>query len=102
MPSHLTGIDLNRAGTPLLEIVTTPCLHSAEEVIQYLKKLHQLVRFLDICDGNMEEGSFRCDVNISIKTVEAKSWALEQSLKTSTHFDLLKKQFTMRWRDKLT
>lgn len=62
-----TGIDLNRAGTPLLEIVTTPCLHSAEEAINYLKTLHQLVRFLGICDGNMQEGSFRCDVNLSIK-----------------------------------
>lgn len=62
-----TGIDLNRAGMPLLEIVTTPCLRSAEEAICYLKTLHQLLRFLGICDGNMQEGSFRCDVNLSLR-----------------------------------
>lgn len=65
--SGYSGIDLNRAGTPLLEIVTTPCLFSSHEAVSYLKKLHQLVQFLDICDGNMQEGSFRCDVNLSLK-----------------------------------
>jgi len=60
-------IDLNRAGNPLLEIVTTPCFNNAEEVVTYLKNLQELVRFLDICDGNMQEGSFRCDVNLSLK-----------------------------------
>ena len=65
--SEFTGIDLNRAGTPLIEIVTAPCLYSTEEAIKYLKSLHQLVRFLGICDGNMQEGSFRCDVNLSLK-----------------------------------
>jgi aspartyl-tRNA(Asn)/glutamyl-tRNA(Gln) amidotransferase subunit B len=60
-------IDLNRAGNPLLEIVTAPCFTSAKEVIIYLKTLQELVRFLDICDGNMQEGSFRCDVNLSLK-----------------------------------
>ncbi len=62
----MTGIDLNRAGTPLLEIVTEPDLNSAKEAIQYLRKLHQLVMWLGICDGNMQEGSFRCDANVSI------------------------------------
>lgn len=62
----MTGIDLNRAGTPLLEIVTEPDLNSAKEAIQYLRKLHQLVTWLGICDGNMQEGSFRCDANVSI------------------------------------
>ncbi|WP_192483708.1 MULTISPECIES: Asp-tRNA(Asn)/Glu-tRNA(Gln) amidotransferase subunit GatB [Cysteiniphilum] len=62
-----TGLDYNRAGTPLLEIVTHPDFRSAEEVICYLKDLHQLVQHLGICDGNMQEGSFRCDVNLSIR-----------------------------------
>ncbi|OHE75580.1 MAG: aspartyl/glutamyl-tRNA amidotransferase subunit B [Verrucomicrobia bacterium RIFCSPHIGHO2_12_FULL_41_10] len=62
-----TGIDLNRAGTPLLEIVSEPELRSASEAVNYLKTLHSLVRYLGICDGNMQEGSFRCDANISIR-----------------------------------
>lgn len=62
----MTGIDLNRAGTPLLEIVSEPDLNSAKEAIQYLRKLHQLVTWLGICDGNMQEGSFRCDANVSV------------------------------------
>jgi aspartyl-tRNA(Asn)/glutamyl-tRNA(Gln) amidotransferase subunit B len=60
-------IDLNRAGTPLLEIVTEPCMHSAEEAFQFLTSLRKLVRWLEVCDGNMEEGSLRCDANISIR-----------------------------------
>ncbi len=60
-------VDLNRAGTPLLEIVSEPDIRSAEEAILYLKKLHAIVRYLDISDANMQEGSFRCDVNISIR-----------------------------------
>ena len=63
----LTGIDLNRAGTPLLEVVSEPDLRSPEEAVAYLKKLHTLVRTLKICDGNMQEGSFRCDANVSIR-----------------------------------
>ena len=62
-----SGIDLNRAGTPLLEIVSEPDMRSAEEAVTYLKTLHRLVRYLNVCDGNMQEGSFRCDVNISIR-----------------------------------
>ncbi len=62
-----SGIDLNRAGTPLLEIVSEPDMRSAKEAVSYLKALHSLVRFLEICDGNMQEGSFRCDANVSIK-----------------------------------
>ncbi len=62
-----TAIDLNRAGVPLLEIVTEPCLHSSEEAFAYITALRKLVRWLDICDGNMEEGSMRCDANISIR-----------------------------------
>ncbi|MCE5386971.1 MAG: Asp-tRNA(Asn)/Glu-tRNA(Gln) amidotransferase subunit GatB [Acidithiobacillus sp.] len=62
-----SGIDLNRAGTPLLEIVSEPDLRSASEAVAYLKKLHALVRYLDISDGNMQEGSFRCDANVSMR-----------------------------------
>lgn len=63
----LSGIDLNRAGTPLLEIVSEPDLRSAKEAVVYMKKLHQLVVYLGICDGNMQEGSFRCDANVSVR-----------------------------------
>ena len=64
---NFTGIDLNRAGTPLLEIVSEPDMRSAEEAVAYMKKVHTLVRYLDISDGNMQEGSFRCDANVSIR-----------------------------------
>ncbi len=63
----MTGIDLNRAGTPLLEIVSDPDMRSAAEAVAYLKKLHTLVRYLDISDANMQEGSFRCDANVSVR-----------------------------------
>jgi aspartyl-tRNA(Asn)/glutamyl-tRNA(Gln) amidotransferase subunit B len=63
----MSGIDLNRAGTPLLEIVTEPDMRSAEEAVAYAKALHSLVRWIDICDGNMQEGSFRCDANVSVR-----------------------------------
>ena len=62
----MTGIDLNRAGTPLLEIVSEPDMRSAKEAVAYMKKIHSLVRYLEICDGNMQEGSFRCDANVSM------------------------------------
>jgi len=63
----MSGIDLNRAGTPLLEIVSEPDMRSAEEAVAYAKALHALVRWIDICDGNMQEGSFRCDANVSVR-----------------------------------
>ena len=63
----MSGIDLNRAGTPLLEIVTEPDMASAEEAVAYAKALHALVRWIGICDGNMQEGSFRCDANVSVR-----------------------------------
>ncbi|MDX1513318.1 MAG: Asp-tRNA(Asn)/Glu-tRNA(Gln) amidotransferase subunit GatB [Gammaproteobacteria bacterium] len=62
-----TGIDLNRAGTPLIEIVSEPDLRSAAEAVAYMRKIHSIVRYLEICDGNMEEGSFRCDANVSVR-----------------------------------
>jgi aspartyl-tRNA(Asn)/glutamyl-tRNA(Gln) amidotransferase subunit B len=64
---RMSGIDLNRAGTPLLEIVSEPDMRSAREAVAYLKKVHTLVRYLEICDGNMQEGSFRCDANVSVR-----------------------------------
>jgi aspartyl-tRNA(Asn)/glutamyl-tRNA(Gln) amidotransferase subunit B len=63
----MSGIDLNRAGVPLLEIVSEPDMRSAEEAVAYAKTLHSLVRWIDICDGNMQEGSFRCDANVSVR-----------------------------------
>lgn len=66
---NASGIDLNRAGTPLLEIVSEPDMRSAKEAVAYLKTLHSLVRYLEISDGNMQEGSFRCDANVSVRKV---------------------------------
>jgi len=65
--SGATGIDLNRAGTPLLEIVSEPDMRSAKEAVAYVKAMHALVRYLGICDGNMAEGSLRCDCNVSVR-----------------------------------
>lgn len=86
-----TGIDLNRAGTPLLEIVTEPCLYSIEEAVTYLKTLHQLVRFLGICDGNMQEGSFRCDVNLSLKPKGSSKLGTRTELKNLNSFRFIEK-----------
>jgi len=65
-PTH-TFIDLNRAGTPLIELVTEPCIHSAEDAFQFVTEIRKLVRWIGVCDGNMEEGSLRCDANISVR-----------------------------------
>ncbi|KTD55636.1 glutamyl-tRNA(Gln) amidotransferase subunit B [Legionella santicrucis] len=89
--SGYSGIDLNRAGTPLLEIVTTPCLFSSHEVVSYLKKLHQLVQFLDICDGNMQEGNFRCDVNLSLKPKGSAALGTRTELKNLNSFRFIEK-----------
>ena len=62
-----SGIDLNRAGTPLLEIVTEPDMRSSDEAVAYAKELHKIVTWIGICDGNMQEGSFRCDANVSVR-----------------------------------
>lgn len=86
-----SGIDLNRAGTSLLEIVTAPCLHSSHEAIAYLKKLHQLVQFLGICDGNMQEGSFRCDVNLSLKPKGSTVLGTRTELKNLNSFRFIEK-----------
>lgn len=83
---HMTGIDLNRAGTPLLEIVSEPDLRSAKEAVAYMKKIHSLVRYLGICDGNMQEGSFRCDANVSIRPVGQDEFGTRAELKNINSF----------------
>ncbi len=79
-------VDLNRAGTPLLEIVSEPDLRSPEEAVAYLKKLHAIVRYLDICDGNMQEGSFRCDANISLRPRGQQAFGTRTELKNMNSF----------------
>ena len=79
-------VDLNRTGTPLLEIVSEPDLRSAEEAVAYLKKLHAIVRYLDISDGNMQEGSFRCDANISLRPVGQEELGTRTELKNMNSF----------------
>lgn len=86
-----TQVDLNRAGVPLLEIVTAPCLHCAEDVVIYLKTLNQLLRFLKICDGNMQEGSFRCDVNLSLKHPDAHILGTRVELKNLNSYRFIEK-----------
>ena len=81
-----SGIDLNRAGTPLLEIVSEPDLRNAEEVVAYLKRLHQLVRYLRISDANMQEGSFRCDVNISMRPMGSDTLGTRAEIKNLNSF----------------
>jgi aspartyl-tRNA(Asn)/glutamyl-tRNA(Gln) amidotransferase subunit B len=81
-----SGIDLNRAGTPLLEIVSEPDLRSAKEAVAYMKKLHSLVRYLEICDGNMQEGSFRCDANVSVRPVGQEKFGTRAEIKNLNSF----------------
>jgi len=87
----MTGIDLNRAGTPLLEIVSEPDMRSAKEAVAYLKKLHELVRYLEICDGNMQEGSFRCDANVSVRPKGEKKLGTRAELKNINSFRFVEK-----------
>lgn len=86
-----SGIDLNRAGTPLLEIVSEPDLRSAKEAITYLKKIHSIVRYLRISDGNMQEGSFRCDANVSVRPVGQKELGTRAELKNLNSFRFIEK-----------
>jgi aspartyl-tRNA(Asn)/glutamyl-tRNA(Gln) amidotransferase subunit B len=87
----LTGIDLNRAGTPLLEIVSEPDLRSAKEAVAYMKKLHALVRYLEICDGNMQEGSFRCDANVSVRPKGQEKFGTRAEIKNLNSFRFVEK-----------
>jgi len=82
----MTGIDLNRAGTPLLEIVSEPDMRSAQEAVAYMKKMHSLVRYLQISDGNMQEGSFRCDANVSVRPKGQEEFGTRTELKNINSF----------------
>jgi aspartyl-tRNA(Asn)/glutamyl-tRNA(Gln) amidotransferase subunit B len=82
----MTGIDLNRAGTPLLEIVSEPDMRSAGEAVAYMKKIHALVRYLGISDGNMQEGSFRCDANVSLRPKGQQEFGTRAELKNINSF----------------
>jgi aspartyl-tRNA(Asn)/glutamyl-tRNA(Gln) amidotransferase subunit B len=85
-----TGVDLNRACTPLLEVVSEPDLRSSDEAVVYLKKVHQIVTWLGICDGNMEEGSFRCDANVSVMPVGSDKFGTRAEIKNVNSFKFVK------------
>ncbi len=86
-----TGIDLNRAGTPLLEIVSEPDLRSAKEAVAYMRKIHSIVRYLGISDGNMQEGSFRCDANVSVRPRGQKEFGTRTETKNLNSFRFVEK-----------
>ena len=88
---HASGIDLNRAGTPLLEIVSEPDMRSAKEAVAYMKKIHTLVRYLEICDGNMQEGSFRCDANVSVRPKGREKFGTRAEIKNLNSFRFVEK-----------
>jgi aspartyl-tRNA(Asn)/glutamyl-tRNA(Gln) amidotransferase subunit B len=87
----LTGVDLNRAGTPLIEIVSEPHMRSAKEAVAYMKKVHTLVRYLGICDGNMQEGSFRCDANVSVRLRGSEKFGTRAEIKNLNSFRFVEK-----------
>ncbi len=95
----MSGIDLNRAGTPLLEIVTEPDMRSAAEAVAYAKKLHELVQWIDICDGNMQEGSFRCDVNVSVRPKGSEKLGTRREIKNLNSFKFMTQaiEYETRW-----
>ncbi|MBP9721772.1 MAG: Asp-tRNA(Asn)/Glu-tRNA(Gln) amidotransferase subunit GatB [Gammaproteobacteria bacterium] len=88
---NMSGIDLNRAGIALLEIVSEPDLRSAKEAVAYLKTLHSLVKYLEICDGNMQEGSFRCDANVSVRKLGASKFGTRAEIKNVNSFKFVEK-----------
>jgi aspartyl-tRNA(Asn)/glutamyl-tRNA(Gln) amidotransferase subunit B len=94
-----SGIDLNRAGTPLLEIVSEPDMRSAAEAVAYAKALHALVRWIDICDGNMQEGSFRCDANVSVRPKGSDKLGTRREIKNLNSFRFLQQaiEYEARW-----
>jgi aspartyl-tRNA(Asn)/glutamyl-tRNA(Gln) amidotransferase subunit B len=89
--ANASGIDLNRAGTPLLEIVSEPDMRSAKEAVAYMKKIHTLVRYLEICDGNMQEGSFRCDANVSVRRRASEKLGTRAEIKNLNSFRFVEK-----------
>lgn len=94
-----SGIDLNRAGTPLLEIVTEPDMRSAAEAVAYARKLHELVQWINICDGNMQEGSFRCDVNVSVRRKGDSKLGTRREIKNLNSFRFMQQaiEYETRW-----
>ena len=90
-----TAVDLNRAGTPLLEIVSDPDMRSAKEAVAYAKKIHALVQYLEICDGNMQEGSFRCDANVSIRPMGQEKLGTRAELKNINSFKFLERAINL-------
>lgn len=94
-----SGIDLNRAGTPLLEIVTEPDMRSSDEAVAYARALHALVRWIGICDGNMQEGSFRCDANVSVRPKGQAEFGTRREIKNLNSFRFLKEaiDFEVQW-----
>ena len=95
----MSGIDLNRAGTPLLEIVSEPDMSSSAEAVAYAKTLHALVRWIDICDGNMQEGSFRCDANVSVRRKGAAEFGTRREIKNLNSFRFLQQaiDYEVQW-----
>ncbi|MDR2219014.1 MAG: Asp-tRNA(Asn)/Glu-tRNA(Gln) amidotransferase subunit GatB [Methylobacillus sp.] len=95
----MSGIDLNRAGTPLLEIVSEPDMRSAAEAVAYAKKLHELVQWIGICDGNMQEGSFRCDVNVSVRPEGSEKLGTRREIKNLNSFRFMQQaiEYETRW-----
>ena len=94
-----SGIDLNRAGTPLLEIVTEPDMRSSAEAVAYARALHALVRWIGICDGNMQEGSFRCDANVSVRPVGQKEFGTRREIKNLNSFRFMQQaiDYEVQW-----
>ena len=90
-----TAVDLNRAGIPLLEIVSDPDMRSAKEAVAYAKKIHALVQYLEICDGNMQEGSFRCDANVSIRPMGQEKLGTRAELKNINSFKFLERAINL-------
>ncbi|QDQ26835.1 Asp-tRNA(Asn)/Glu-tRNA(Gln) amidotransferase subunit GatB [Chitinimonas arctica] len=95
----LSGIDLNRAGTPLLEIVSEPDMRSAAEAVAYAKALHSLVTWIGICDGNMQEGSFRCDVNVSVRPLGQAEYGTRREIKNLNSFKFMEQaiKYEVQW-----
>ena len=95
----MTGIDLNRAGTPLLEIVSEPDMRSSAEAVAYARQLHALVRWIDICDGNMQEGSFHCDANVSVRPRGQAAFGTRREIKNLNSFRFLQQaiEYEIQW-----
>ena len=90
----MTGVDLNRAGVPLLEIVSDPDMRSAKEATAYMRAIHSIVRYLRICDGNMEEGSFRCDANVSVRPIGSSAFGTRTEIKNLNSFRFIHRAIT--------